>query len=156
VQINRTVRRRVKFLLPGMDHIELGQSGEEIAVNFLKQKGYKILARNFRACLAGRQAGQFGEIDVIAQDFSSISKIKRLFTKNVPLVFVEVKTKSDHNFGLPEEELTSAKKEKLHRAIQQYFLINHLETLNWRLDLVAIDFYSNKDKPEIRHYQGLR
>ncbi|MDD2646894.1 MAG: YraN family protein [Patescibacteria group bacterium] len=138
-----------------MDHLELGQSGEQIAVSFLKRRGYKILERNFQACLSGRQAGQLGEIDIIAQDFSSTPRLKRIFIKNVTLVFIEVKTKSDHNFGLPEEELTTAKKEKLQRAIQQYFRINHLDSPNWRLDLVAIDFCDNKIKPEIRHYQGL-
>ncbi|MCX6740893.1 MAG: YraN family protein [Candidatus Parcubacteria bacterium] len=133
----------------------LGQSGEQLAVDFLEKKGYQILARNWRA-------RHWGEVDIVARDYSWRTKIFNrfwpifLFNKRLaPLVFVEVKTKSSHDFGLPEEELTSAKQQKLRRAIQQYFWSQKIETKNWRLDLVAIDWLPNGASPEIRHYEGL-
>jgi len=141
----------------------LGQSGEQLAVDFLKKKGYQILARNWRACLAGRRAGQWGEVDIVTRDYSNRPKIFNRFwpiflfkQKSAPLVFVEVKTKSNHNFGLPEEELTAAKQQKLRRAIQQYFWQNKITSDNWRLDLVAIDWPVDGTSPEIRHYEGLQ
>jgi putative endonuclease len=139
-----------------VEHLVLGQSGEQFAVNFLKKKGYQILARNWRA-------GQWGEIDIIARDYSWRTKIFNRFwpiflfnKKMATLVFVEVKTKSNHNFGLPEEELTTPKQQKLRRAIQRYFWNQKIETQNWRLDLIAIDWPNDGTQPEIRHYEGLR
>ena len=138
------------------EHIELGQRGEQLAVDFLKKSGYQILARIWRA-------GQWGEIDIVARDYSWRTKIFNRFwpiflfnKKMAALVFVEVKTKSSHDFGLPEEELTGAKQQKLRRAIQQYLWHQKTETKNWRLDLVAIDWPADSTKPEIRHYEGLQ
>lgn len=120
-----------------MDKLSLGQLGEELAANFLKKQKYKILARNFKT-------SRFGEIDIVAQD-----------KKSRQIVFVEVKTKSDYSFGTPEEELTIAKKRKLRRAIQDWFWQSKKETNFWRMDLVAVDFSGNEQKPDIRHYPGL-
>ena len=58
----------------------LGKRGEQLAVSFLEKKGYQILATNWRH----RRA----EIDIIAMD------------EDV-LVFVEVKTRNNNNFGEP-------------------------------------------------------
>ena len=141
----------------------LGQRGEQLAVDFLKKKGYQILTRNWRA-------GHWGEIDIVTRDYSCRSKIFNqfwpaspslggpifLFNKELtPLVFVEVKTKTNHNFGLPEEELTVAKQRKLRRAIQQWLWQHKITGNNWRLDLVAIDWPSDGAQPEVRHYEGL-
>ena len=52
-------------------------SGEDLATEFLRKKGYKILERNFEA--------NQGEIDIIAKD-------------DKELVFVEVKTRTDMAF----------------------------------------------------------
>lgn len=59
------------------DFKSLGNKGEEIATNFLIEKGYKIIDRNFRASV--------GEIDIIAKDKKEI-------------VFVEVKTRRNMLF----------------------------------------------------------
>ncbi len=63
-----------------MSNLSLGKQGEEIAADFLKKKGMKILERNFRT--------PFGEIDVITE-------------KNRKLHFVEVKTRRSTKFGKP-------------------------------------------------------
>ena len=79
---------------------KVGKIGEDMAVKFLKKKSYKIIERNFIA-------GKYGEIDIIAKDKGE-------------LVFVEVKTKTDEQFGSPEQEFTYQKKKKMRRAIQNY------------------------------------
>ena len=63
-------------------HYDLGKKGEEIAANYLAEKGYKIIARNWR----------FGkdEIDIIAEHDNF-------------LVIIEVKTRSSSDYGEPEE-----------------------------------------------------
>lgn len=118
-----------------MDQKTLGYHGEALAAKFLKKKGYKILERNFKS-------SRYGEIDIIAQDKQQ-------------LVFVEVKSKTSDDYGLPEEQLTYFKKKHLHRAIQDYFWRKAIEIDDWRLDLLAVDFSEDIAKPEIRHYQGV-
>lgn len=122
----------------------LGKLGEDLAVNFLKNRGYRILARNFKT-------SRFGEIDIVAQEKSGFLNLGQ----KGQLVFVEVKTKSSDQFGLPEEEFTFYKKQHLRRAIQDYFWTKKIETNNWRIDLIAVDFTENEENPEIRHYQGV-
>ena len=69
-----------------------GREGERIAVDYLTEKGYRILRRNYRF---GR-----GEIDIIAQD-------------GTELVFVEVKTRRTSAFGEPEEAVTPKKQSQI-------------------------------------------
>ncbi len=83
----------------------LGIKGEDLAVRFLKKKGYRILSRNYRTPL--------GEIDIIAEDGET-------------LVFVEVKTRSDDSYGLPFEAVNHRKREKL-RKVALYYLKNVLK-----------------------------
>ena len=64
------------------EHYELGKKGEQLAVNYLIGKGYKIVERNWRF--------QKAEIDIIAR-------------KAETLISVEVKTRSTKNFGNPQD-----------------------------------------------------
>ncbi|MDA2922842.1 YraN family protein [Patescibacteria group bacterium AH-259-L07] len=106
---------------------KVGKRGEEIAVTYLKKNKYTIIEQNYRA-------GKYGEIDVIARD-------------NNQFVFIEVKTKSDTQFGNPEKELTYYKKKKIQRAIHNYLFKNSLQDTPWRLDLIAIDILNKKVHP---------
>ncbi len=71
---------------------ELGQKGEDRAVNYLKSKGYKILERNCRS--------KYGEIDIICEGKEGV-------------VFVEVKARSSQVFGSPLEAVDARKQQKL-------------------------------------------
>ncbi len=98
----------------------LGRWGETVAAYFLEQRGYRVLARNVRT---GR-----GEIDLITrQENASV------------LVFVEVKTRANASFGLPEEAVDARKVEHVFRAAEAY-LQEHSELAEqeWRIDVVAI------------------
>jgi putative endonuclease len=97
----------------------LGDSGERVAAMFLEQRGYKILARNFRT--------RVGEMDLIAEDADG-------------LAFVEVRTRRGSALGSPEESLTPRKRARL-LTVAQEFLQAHAEYADraWRIDLVAIE-----------------
>lgn len=96
----------------------LGKLGENLAVKHLRNKGYKILTRNFRS--------KFGEIDIIA-------------FQGGDLVFVEVKTRWSKSFGPPEEAITPWKIRRIIKA-GEYFKLLHPELSDsLRLDAVVID-----------------
>lgn len=97
----------------------LGESGERVAALFLAQRGYTILARNFRT--------RGGEIDLVARDAEG-------------LAFVEVRARRGEARGTPEESLTPRKRARL-LAVAQEFLQAHPEYAEcaWRVDLVALE-----------------
>lgn len=105
----------------------LGQKGEELAKEKLVKMGYKILDRNFRC--------KIGEIDIIAKD------------KNT-LVFVEVRSKSSNEFGVPQETVNIKKQKRIRRVAEFYLIKNKLEDICCRFDIVAIIWQKNK-KPKI-------
>jgi putative endonuclease len=96
---------------------KVGDIGEKIAENFLRQQGYVILERKFYY--------QHGEIDIVAKDGDA-------------LVFIEVKLRRNNTFGLPEESVTPKKQELLRRTAEGYVQINNLENIICRFDVVSI------------------
>ena len=116
-----------------MSNKATGNFGEKLASDFLKKQGYKILERNYRI--------RGGEIDIVARDGET-------------LVFVEVKTRYSHEFGLPSESMTYFKIKALLKTAQFYN-----QKINWgnkpyRLDFISIDFASSKE-PEIEHIENI-
>lgn len=105
----------------------LGSKGEDIAVNFLKQKGYKTLHRNYKTPL--------GEVDVIVKD-------------NDTIVFVEVKARSSDAFGQPFEAVDYRKQQKLKKIALYYLKQNKIES-SIRFDVVSI--ISKDGKAEVNH-----
>jgi len=101
-----------------MDRQEVGRLGEKEARKFLKKRGYRIREVGFRC--------PRGEIDIIAQ-------------KKDYLVFVEVRTKSNLDFGTPEESITDAKKKKLISLALTYTSTHQNLPSLWRIDVVAIE-----------------
>ncbi len=98
-------------------HNELGQKGEKNAIRFLKNKGYQVLATNWRY----RKA----EVDIIAKTPEAI-------------VFVEVRTRSYDYFGQPEETVDSRKQKLLKKAAEAYMERYDLFDYEGRFDIVAI------------------
>ena len=98
------------------DHNELGKKGEQLAVDFLLEKGYKIVEKNYRY----RKA----EVDIIAM-------------KESILAVVEVKTRSTNYFGNPEAFVNPKKIKLLTMAIDDYVLKNDLD-VEVRFDIIAI------------------
>ncbi len=113
------------------DNRKTGFLAEDLAVETLKNKGFKILERNF--------SNRFGEIDIIAKD------------KDV-LVFVEVKAKKGTNFGLPEEMINSNKLRKIQNMAEVY--INGSATA-CRIDVITIILSINNELLHLNHYENV-
>ena len=108
-------------------HNELGKKGEELAVNFLQQKGFTILERNYRF--------QKAEVDIIIQ-------------KENLICAVEVKTRSTPEFGNPQDFVKPKQIQQLVKAMDFYITENDLD-VELRFDIVAI--IKNKLGTKIEH-----
>lgn len=80
-------------------HNELGKKGERAAADFLKSKGYKVLALNWRK--------HRHEIDIVAENDEFI-------------VFVEVKTRTSREWGNPEDFIGATKIRRIVNAADLY------------------------------------
>ncbi|MGD9346710.1 MAG: YraN family protein [Candidatus Aminicenantes bacterium] len=98
---------------------ELGKTGEEVAIEYLKKKKYKIIEKGFRFLR--------GEIDIIAHDGDT-------------LVFIEVKTRQNTRFAQPEESVTLSKRKQLRRVAQGYLLRNHIQDVECRFDVLSLTY----------------
>ncbi len=96
---------------------ELAKLGELVAEKFLVSKGYSIIKKNF---VFGK-----GEIDIIAKDGDY-------------LVFVEVKTRRNYDFGEPEYAITKSKQRQLKRIAEAYFYVNGIQEQLCRFDVVTV------------------
>ena len=109
------------------DHNILGKKGEELAKQYLVEKGYKIRHLNWRH--------KKNEIDIIAN-------------KNNLLVVIEVKTRTNDYFENPKEAVTKKKQKNIINATEAY--INEYDiNLETRFDIVAVTLSNNKK--EIEH-----
>ena len=117
-----------------------GKHGEEMASEYLKKCGYKILEINFFNP-GGRR---LGEIDIIARDTEE-------------LVFVEVKTRSyfNKNTPLPEESITAKKLHKLNKIANFYSTKNNLFNVPYRFDAITILINKNNNNPELKHLKNI-
>lgn len=93
----------------------LGDTGEQLAAAYLVQRGYTIIARNWRC--------RSGEIDLVARDGDQI-------------VFVEVRARRDQ-YAL--ESITARKRQRL-ITLAYHYLIDHdcPPTTDWRIDVIAL------------------
>jgi putative endonuclease len=108
----------------------LGNKGEDLAVTFLKKKGYKIISRNYK--------NYIGQIDIIAQDGETV-------------VFIEVKTRANDSFGCPFESVHKKKRQKL-RNLALLYMKKTGEELPVRFDVLSI-FCVENGNMEIDHIQ---
>ena len=122
----------------GGDSFRIGQWGEKVASEYLKNSGYTILECNFHTAN--------GELDIIA-----ISPEARLAC----LVFVEVKTRTSREHGYPEDAISKKKWNHLHAAIQCYLASRLPNDIDWCLDVISIIGHPNHGEPQIQHYESV-
>jgi putative endonuclease len=116
----------------GVDKKVLGTRGEQLAADYLAERGVSIIARNART--------PYGELDLIG------------FHAEI-LVFFEVKTRRTDTYGYPEESISSTKREHL-AASAQAFVQGHPELPNqWRIDVIAI-YMKRGQKPEFEWFEN--
>ena len=111
-------------------HNKIGIKGEQIAANFLLNKGYIILHRNWRI---GKK-----EIDIIA-------------LKDDTAVIVEIKTRTNFDFGFPEEAVNRSKQRFIKTAAEA-FIAENPEHLFIRFDIISILLEGEMVK-EIVHFE---
>lgn len=109
---------------------KIGINGEQIAVDFLLNKGYIILFRNWRS-------GQ-KEIDIIAQHGEVV-------------VFVEVKTRSGSRLQYPEEAVNKRKQSYL-KAAAAVYANEQTDNRPIRFDIIGIVMETSHAK-EIVHFE---
>ncbi len=95
----------------------LGREGEDLAAEFLKKHGYKILDRNYHT--------RAGEIDIIALHDGAV-------------VFVEVKMRTSDRYGAPELAVNQQKQRRMVRAALGYIKYKKIHQVPCRFDVVAI------------------
>lgn len=107
-----------------------GAAGEEIAAEFLVKSGYKILETNFRV-------GRLGEVDLIARE-------KDYYC------FIEVKTRSNMDFGRPCEAITKRKMAYIKMIAIIYIKKHNLVNKNIRFDVVEVLVSNKLDNLEVK------
>jgi putative endonuclease len=105
-------------------HLRRGKRGEDLACHFLRRRGYKILYRNFR----GRRGG---EIDIVCRDRDT-------------LVFVEVKTRRDEDFGRPFEMLRRDQRGRISVGGLAWLRLLDNPDILFRFDVVEVVLTKNE------------
>jgi putative endonuclease len=106
-----------------MDHKAKGKIGENLARKYLESNGFEVLESNYRYLR--------GEIDLIT------------LWQNELLVFVEVKARSNLDFGDPESFVSPGQERLILQAAEEYiFAINWKKDI--RFDIIAIDLNTEK------------
>jgi len=114
--------------------MNLGKLGEELALKHLEAKGYIFVEKNFRF--------QRAEIDLIVKK-----------DKENLLVFIEVKTRRNKKFGMPEEGITLRKTEQIYKSAEGFLIQNqgYIDYIK-RFDVIAILIEGNEEK--INHIEN--
>ncbi len=111
-------------------NIELGQKGEQAALDYLAEKGYSVVARNWHC--------PGGEVDLILRTGRT-------------LVFAEVRTRSPGALVHPFETITAPKQRRVARAAEAYLRRHDLHETEVRFDALAVTF--ENDQPVVEHLE---
>jgi len=119
---------------------EIGKLGEDIAVKYLKSKGYKILDRNFEQKV---HSLKFGEIDIIVK-------------KKKTIIFCEVKALSAEQGFSPEQRVDFRKRNTIAKTAE-IWLDKHKLSLDslWQIDVLAVVLDFNSRKAKIQHFKNI-
>lgn len=109
----------------------LGELGEQQAASYLQRKGYRILARKFRA--------KTGEIDIICGERDTV-------------IFVEVKTRRSTIYGFPAEAVNLQKQRKIINTAWCYLTMNRMTSSPLRFDILEVLIL--KEEVRINHIKN--
>ena len=121
----------------------IGRLGEEIALKYLKNKGYQILDRNYEYRIPGSPLK--GEIDLIAKKSDTIS-------------FIEIKTLQQFPGGsfLPEEKVDYKKQKKIMKTAINWLMKNRIALdKKWQIDIIGIRLLPQAKKAKISHLKNV-
>ena len=118
-----------------MGNQRLGRRGERIAAWYLRLRGYRILARNYRT--------RYGELDLVARQGDEV-------------VFVEGKTRTGKTFGYPEEAVHAAKLRHIVAAAEVYRSQERLTRQPFRIDVISVEPAGGRfGLPKITHLRNV-
>jgi putative endonuclease len=115
-------------------HLKTGRWGERQAVQLLKKKRYKILGERVRV-------GKRDEIDIVAE-------------QGDVLVFIEVKTRANEEYGRPFSAVTTKKRKNLSRAAVAYIKRKRIRPDYIRFDVIEVVGAQGSGKPDRRHIEN--
>lgn len=101
-----------------LDHLAIGELGEQIAAAYLRGEGRKVLYRNFRA-------PKGGEVDIVARDGAVLS-------------FVEVKTRTHDTYGRPLDAVDREKERLIERGANAWLKLLGTREIPWRFDVAEV------------------
>ena len=115
-----------------MSHSEIGELGEDLACDYLRSAGYRILNRNLKV--------HRNEIDIVATD-------------NKTAVFVEVKSRTslEYNAGF---QVDYEKEERIRRASEIFLQWRDVEDLERRYDIVEVYLTPKGKLLSIKHIKN--
>lgn len=114
-----------------------GKEGEEIAREFLVNKGFKLIESNY--------SNNLGEIDLVMSDRDW-------------LVFVEVKLKIGDKYGTPEEMINKNKLSRVKRTAEAFLILESPISKNfskYRIDAVCIVLEEDRKISRINYYENI-
>ncbi len=95
----------------------LGRKGEELTAQYLKKRGYRVLKRNYKT--------PYGEADIVALSPDGYT------------CFVEVKTRTSDEYGLPAEAVTREKRQR-YRMMAKHWCAALREEVPIRYDIASV------------------
>lgn len=114
-----------------MDRKEYGDEGEEAAVRYLEQQGYRVRTRNY-SC-------RHGELDVVAE-------------RGETLCFVEVRMRSTAVWGDPSHTVSFSKQRKVVKAALHYLVAHRLRDRMLRFDVISV--VGRGERATVEHLPG--
>jgi len=121
--------------MTSLTRAEIGALGEQLAVDYLRSLGLRVLTRNWRC--------RYGELDVVAADDAACT-----------VVFVEVKTRTTDQFGGVAEAVTPMKVRRLRRLAGLWLATQPESWDTVRIDVIGVRIGRSRI-PEITHVQGV-
>lgn len=115
-------------------HLKSGRWGEKVAIKFLRSNHWKIIGERVRV-------GKHDELDIIGEHEGI-------------LVFVEVKTRKNENYGRPFSAVNKEKRKRLSRAAMTWLKKQKLTPNYIRFDVIEVIGEPDLGKPEIRHIEN--
>ncbi len=116
-----------------LDKKTTGEKGEDAACRHLKEKGYELLERNYKT--------KYAEIDIVCK-------------KKEELVFIEVRTRANENFGSPEESVNYEKIRRLKRSALGYVQRKRYNQ-SYRIDLVCVVLGKEGEVERFTHHKNI-
>ena len=115
------------------EHSQMGIWGEEVAAEYLQDQGYIILERDWHS--------DHRDIDIIAR-------------QDEVVVFVEVKTRRNTDFGSPERAVDWKKRRNLRYAINHYMSYQKIDSPT-RFDIITVVGTLGTPHPTVNHLEDI-